>query len=277
MLGGNGFRLRQGFRLRRKHLYGAKAPPHRVGPHVLLSSILFRCSKTKGHPLGCPFVLGSVTQRAPPPLTSNARRKWIPPAQFSAASGGSEFTPRSRRRPEGRFCPPAAPQLFTNTAYIGAKSALLRRFFADFADRRAAVFQRSGRREVVPPLRAERSHRSCEQDNIQYIDRKRHYTILFCRDPQTAAAVGVEKSEALALRRTSQKARDILLRPQCRCRPGRPSGRCFEAAEPRSTGEKDRRRLPLRSRSGAGTVISTKMGGAVWLKRKKYSRDRKRS
>ena len=50
-----------------------------------------------------------------------------------------------------------------------------------------------------------------------------------------------------------------------------------EAAEPRFTGEKDRRRLPLRSRSGAGTVISTKMGGAVWLKRKKYSRDRKRS
>ena len=69
MLGGSEFRLRQGFRLRRKHLYGAKAPPHRVGPHVLLSSILFRCSKTKGHPLGCPFVLGSGGQRPPPSLT----------------------------------------------------------------------------------------------------------------------------------------------------------------------------------------------------------------
>ena len=30
---------RQGFRPWRKHLYGAPAPPHRVGPHVLLKSI----------------------------------------------------------------------------------------------------------------------------------------------------------------------------------------------------------------------------------------------
>ena len=35
MLGGNEFRLRQGFGLRPKRLYGAKAPPHLVGPHVL--------------------------------------------------------------------------------------------------------------------------------------------------------------------------------------------------------------------------------------------------
>ena len=35
MLGGNELRLRQGFGLRPKRLYGAKAPPHLVGPHVL--------------------------------------------------------------------------------------------------------------------------------------------------------------------------------------------------------------------------------------------------
>ncbi len=42
MLGRSEFALRQGFRPRRKRLYGAKAPPRRAGPHVLSASILFR-------------------------------------------------------------------------------------------------------------------------------------------------------------------------------------------------------------------------------------------
>ena len=33
MLAGSQFRLRQGFRPRRKHLYGAPAPPRLAGPH----------------------------------------------------------------------------------------------------------------------------------------------------------------------------------------------------------------------------------------------------
>ena len=44
MLGVNDLPLRRGFRLRQKRLYGAKAPPRRAGPHVLLASILLRCS-----------------------------------------------------------------------------------------------------------------------------------------------------------------------------------------------------------------------------------------
>ena len=44
MLEVNELPLRRGFRLRRKRSYGAKAPPRRAGPHVLLASILLRCS-----------------------------------------------------------------------------------------------------------------------------------------------------------------------------------------------------------------------------------------
>ncbi len=36
MLGGNEFRLRRGFGLRPKHLYGANAPPRRAGTHPIL-------------------------------------------------------------------------------------------------------------------------------------------------------------------------------------------------------------------------------------------------
>ena len=45
VLGANELPLRQGFRLWRKRLYGAKAPPRRAGPHIFLASILFPVPK----------------------------------------------------------------------------------------------------------------------------------------------------------------------------------------------------------------------------------------
>ena len=67
-------------------------------------SIPFTCSKTKGTTKVVPFVLGSAAQRAAPPFGISVLGVGkAAPAQFSAASGGSEFTAQKRRRPEGRF------------------------------------------------------------------------------------------------------------------------------------------------------------------------------
>ena len=45
VLRANELPLRQGFRLWRKRLYGAKAPPRRAGPYIFLASILFPVPK----------------------------------------------------------------------------------------------------------------------------------------------------------------------------------------------------------------------------------------
>ena len=63
-------------------------------------SILTVLSKTKGHPKGCPFVLGSAARRAAPPFgISMLGVGKAAPAQFPAC--GREFTRHSARGPEG--------------------------------------------------------------------------------------------------------------------------------------------------------------------------------
>ena len=58
VLRANELPLRQGFRLWRKRLYGAKAPPRRAGPHIFLASILFPAPKQGAlHLLGAFFLL----------------------------------------------------------------------------------------------------------------------------------------------------------------------------------------------------------------------------
>ena len=72
MLGANELPLRRGFRLRQKRSYGAKAPPHCVGPHILPASIVLRCSKKERHLLSADVFLflfrrpkgGSTLQRS---------------------------------------------------------------------------------------------------------------------------------------------------------------------------------------------------------------------
>ena len=50
------------------------------------------------------FFLDSAAQKAAPPFGDfNPRAGKAAPAQFSAASGSSEFTAQKRRRPEGRL------------------------------------------------------------------------------------------------------------------------------------------------------------------------------
>ena len=65
------------------------------------SSTLPASTKTKGHPKGCPFVLGSDRRRRSPPFgDSNARDgKAIPPPRFCLRQNAR--TPQKRRGPEG--------------------------------------------------------------------------------------------------------------------------------------------------------------------------------
>ena len=51
-----------------KRSYGAKAPPRRAGPHILLASILFRCSKKKGLPYRKSFLFRFRRKKAAAPL-----------------------------------------------------------------------------------------------------------------------------------------------------------------------------------------------------------------
>lgn len=64
MLGRNEFALRQGFGLWPKRLYGAKAPPHCVGPQFWLASILFAHDKKERHAPQRVFLLGFQRPRA---------------------------------------------------------------------------------------------------------------------------------------------------------------------------------------------------------------------
>ena len=48
---------------------------------------MLRCSKTKGHPKGCPFVLGSAAQRAAPPFGITMLRAAKPPLRRGFACG----------------------------------------------------------------------------------------------------------------------------------------------------------------------------------------------
>ena len=65
------------------------------------SSTLPASTKTKGHPKGCPFVLGSDRRRRSPPFgDSNARDgRAIPPPRFCLRQNAR--TPQKRRGPEG--------------------------------------------------------------------------------------------------------------------------------------------------------------------------------
>ena len=61
MLGGSEFRLRQGFRLWRKRLYGALAPPHVVGPHLSRVSFCQHFPRRRGRHI----VRGDFLQKSP--------------------------------------------------------------------------------------------------------------------------------------------------------------------------------------------------------------------
>ena len=70
-----------------KRLYGAKAPPRCAGPRSCPASIVNGQDKTKGHPKGCPFVLGSAAQGAAPPfgISMLGVGKAAPAPRFSPA------------------------------------------------------------------------------------------------------------------------------------------------------------------------------------------------
>ena len=67
MLAGSQFRLRQGFRLRRKRLYGAPAPPRLAGPHgdvPVRVSLHFSCLGELALLHRLPCVKGAVSRKA---------------------------------------------------------------------------------------------------------------------------------------------------------------------------------------------------------------------
>ena len=92
-----------------KRLYGANAPPRRAGPRSCPASILCGQDKTKGHPKGCPFVLGSDRQRRSPPfgISMLGVGKAAPAPRFSPAVKTLVRRTRAAGQKAGwvQFCP----------------------------------------------------------------------------------------------------------------------------------------------------------------------------
>ena len=92
-----------------KRLYGAKAPPRCAGPRSCPASILCGQDKTKGHPKGCPFVLGSDRQRRSPPfgISMLGVGKAAPAPRFSPAVKTLVRRTRAAGQKAGwvQFCP----------------------------------------------------------------------------------------------------------------------------------------------------------------------------